>query len=164
MAATSQDKKSEIDVSVRLRELMREHKLSVSQIASIAGVSKSAMEKYLAGPSSPRATAMVAICEQLDTSADWLLLGKPNDDDNLRQALLAFMYHLVMKERGKSPRPFPSANSEEAKIAAGLTDDAMELIVQYRALRERERKLSRQRNDGLEVHILDTTTSFTQDE
>ena len=49
-----------LDLSERLRTVMAQYKLSVSELAEHAGVSKSAMEKYLAGPSSPRATAIAS--------------------------------------------------------------------------------------------------------
>ncbi|WP_162497499.1 helix-turn-helix domain-containing protein [Roseovarius dicentrarchi] len=61
---------------------MRGHRLNVSEIAKLAGVSKSTMEKYLAGPSSPRATAVVSICQHLGANAHWLLFGMP--DEGLR--------------------------------------------------------------------------------
>lgn len=40
----------ELDISHRLRLLMMNHRLTVGEMAEHARVSKSAMEKYLAGP------------------------------------------------------------------------------------------------------------------
>jgi len=68
-----QAKTENLDISERLRFLMSQHKLTVAELASRAGVSKSAMEKYLAGPSSPRATTVVTICKQFGVTSDWLL-------------------------------------------------------------------------------------------
>ena len=53
---------ADVDISERLRELMLQRKLTVAELANKVGVSKSAIEKYLAGPSSPRAATIVAIC------------------------------------------------------------------------------------------------------
>lgn len=70
----------EVDISERLRLLMMQHKKTVADMAALAGVSKSAMEKYLAGPSSPRATAIVSLCVALEVNAHWLLFGEPDND------------------------------------------------------------------------------------
>lgn len=83
-----------LDVSDRLRLLMATHKLTVSELAERAGVSKSAMEKYLAGPSSPRATALASICLSMGVSADWLLLG--HDDDLYRVQSMALSVIISM--------------------------------------------------------------------
>lgn len=70
----------ELDISHRLRLLMMNHKLTVGEMAEHARVSKSAMEKYLAGPSSPRATAIASLCAALETNAHWLLFGEPDNE------------------------------------------------------------------------------------
>ena len=80
MSSGPQAALTELDLSERLRELMRTHGLTVGEFATLAGVSKSAMEKYLAGPSSPRATAIASICQNLGANAQWLLMGIPDDD------------------------------------------------------------------------------------
>ena len=54
---------------------MLQRKLTVAELANKVGVSKSAIEKYLAGPSSPRAATIVAICREFEVPADWLLFG-----------------------------------------------------------------------------------------
>lgn len=59
---------------------MARHRITVSELAANAGVSKSAMEKYLAGPSSPRATAIASLCVALEVNAHWLLFGEPDND------------------------------------------------------------------------------------
>lgn len=73
----------ELDLSAQLRLVMATERLNVTQMAAAAGVSKSAMEKYLAGPSSPRATAVASLCANLGLSIEWLLFGY-SDNDRLR--------------------------------------------------------------------------------
>lgn len=71
----------QLDLSKRLRELMLHHGITVGGLAEIGGVSKSAMEKYLAGPSSPRAITIANICQALGVSPSWLLFGAPETDE-----------------------------------------------------------------------------------
>jgi len=59
---------------------MLTYKLTVTEMAEVAGVSKSAMEKYLAGPSSPRATAIASPCAGLGINSEWLIFGQADDD------------------------------------------------------------------------------------
>lgn len=72
---------SQLDLSKRLRELMLNHDLTVAQLAEIGGISKSAMEKYLAGPSSPRAVTLANICTALSVSPSWLMFGVSENDE-----------------------------------------------------------------------------------
>jgi transcriptional regulator with XRE-family HTH domain len=83
---------------------MLSHKMSVSELATIAGVSKSAMEKYLAGPSSPRAVALVNISNALKISLDWLIAGQTTHDvqveyvaltSTARHVILDYTKHLI---------------------------------------------------------------------
>ena len=69
-----------LDLSAQLRMVMATERLTVSQLADAAGVSKSAMEKYLAGPSSPRATAIASLCANLGLNPEWLLFGYNEND------------------------------------------------------------------------------------
>ncbi|OIQ67916.1 helix-turn-helix domain protein [mine drainage metagenome] len=80
MAVSKQAALETLDLSERLRFVMTMHKLSVSELAANAGVSKSAMEKYLSGPSVPRATAIASLCIELGINAEWLLFGRPDND------------------------------------------------------------------------------------
>ena len=64
-----------IDLTVRLRHIMALFGLTVAELAEKAGVSKRAMENYLAAPSSPRATTIVQLCSELGISIEWLLCG-----------------------------------------------------------------------------------------
>ena len=69
------DKVEAIDLTVRLRYIMALFGLTVAELAEKAGVSKRAMENYLAAPSSPRATTIVQLCDELGISIEWLLCG-----------------------------------------------------------------------------------------
>ena len=81
-----------VDISHHLRMIMAQRKLTVTDMASLAGVSKSAMEKYLAGPSSPRATAIASLAQALGIKADFILFGEFDLDRNviLNEAQKAF--------------------------------------------------------------------------
>jgi transcriptional regulator with XRE-family HTH domain len=78
----------ELDLSERLRLVMTLKRLTVADLARMAGVSKSAREKYLAGPSSLRTTAVASLCANLGISAEWLIFGF-SDTDARRSASLA---------------------------------------------------------------------------
>lgn len=65
-----------LDLSFMLRTIMAARGLTVSQLAEMAGVSKSAMEKYLSGPSSPRAVTIANLSRELKLSADLLMFGE----------------------------------------------------------------------------------------
>ena len=86
----------ELDISVRLRMLMASEKLTVAELAAMAGVSKSAMEKYLAGPSSPRATAVASLAANLGLSLEWLLFGYSESDRvRIRNLSMSAMFQLL---------------------------------------------------------------------
>lgn len=65
-----------MDLSFTLRTIMAARGLSVAEMADMAGVSKSAMEKYLKGPSSPRAIAIASLAKGLGMSADTIMFGE----------------------------------------------------------------------------------------
>ncbi|MFC2967056.1 helix-turn-helix domain-containing protein [Acidimangrovimonas pyrenivorans] len=94
----------ELDISDRLRMLMTHEKMTVADVAAAAGVSKSAMEKYLAGPSSPRAIAIASLCTSLGVSVEWLLFGE-GDDDRLKNRDLATRVVFQLLQDLKSPGP-----------------------------------------------------------
>lgn len=92
-----------IDLSDRLRVVMSIHELTVAELAAAAGVSKSAMEKYLAGPSSPRAATIVALCRAFGLSANWLLFGHVDlDGGRIRRDAEYVVYGLLedLKKEG----------------------------------------------------------------
>lgn len=78
-----------LDLSFLLRTIMAARDLTVNEMAKMAGVSKSAMEKYLAGPSSPRATVIASLSKALGLSADTIMFGAL-DPDLERAYQLAF--------------------------------------------------------------------------
>lgn len=84
--------------------LMTHEKMTVSEMAAAAGVSKSAMEKYLAGPSSPRAVAVASLCKSLGVGVEWLLFGD-GDDDRLKNRDLATRAFFQLVQDLKSPGP-----------------------------------------------------------
>lgn len=83
MNKTDQAPLEVVDISINLRMIMAARNLTVGDMAAMAGVSKSAMEKYLSGPSSPRATAIASLSNALDIRADFILFGEFDIDQNL---------------------------------------------------------------------------------
>lgn len=65
-----------LDISHQLRTIMAARGLTVHDLATMAGVSKSTMEKYLAGPSSPRLVAVASISKALEISLDTIVFGE----------------------------------------------------------------------------------------
>jgi transcriptional regulator with XRE-family HTH domain len=59
----------------RLSSALREKEISQRKAASIAGVSKSAMSDWTAGASPSNLAAVHRLCEVLDISFAWLLVG-----------------------------------------------------------------------------------------
>ena len=110
-----------LDLSARLRFLMVSHKLSVSDMADAAGVSKSAMEKYLAGPSSPRATSLASLCVNLGVNAEWLIFGQA-DEDLLRVRDFSFNAFMSLIEDIGSMQtasdPFLNLSDHSQRVAA----------------------------------------------
>lgn len=95
----------ELDLSGRLRLLLASEKLTVGELATAAGVSKSAMEKYLAGPSSPRATALASLAANLGLSLEWLFFGY-SDNDRKRMRDFAVRAIFQVMQDIKQPGPF----------------------------------------------------------
>ncbi len=123
-----------LDLSAQLRYLMASERLSVSELAQAAGVSKSAMEKYLAGPSSPRATAVASLCANLGLSIEWLLFGY-SDNDRLRvrdfvtKALHDIIFDLKNDPTLSAQFEGHKANSKEfSTFALGVAMDQSELV------------------------------------
>jgi transcriptional regulator with XRE-family HTH domain len=83
MENASQPPMEYLDLSVILRQIMAVRRLSVSDMAKAAGVSKSAMEKYIAGPSSPRLVAIAALSRALGLSLDQIVFGEIDADEEM---------------------------------------------------------------------------------
>lgn len=136
-----------LDLAERLRLLMVSYKLSVSEMADAAGVSKSAMEKYLAGPSSPRATSLAALCVNLGVNAEWLIFG--HADEDLRRvrdfSFRAFMRLIedIAHGQASSDARIDLSDQGQSQAALSLASDRAEELQEAIArdrLRMREHK------------------------
>lgn len=133
-----------LDLSDQLRMVMATERLTVTQMAEAAGVSKSAMEKYLAGPSSPRATAIAALCTNLGLSLEWLLFGY-SDNDWRRVRDTAFMSFMnILQDIKQDPQTaarfatMDAGSKEFMNFAIEVaTSRAESLADQVKALRQK---------------------------
>lgn len=142
-----------LDLSERLRFLMVSYKLSVSEMADAAGVSKSAMEKYLAGPSSPRATSIVALCVNLGINAEWLLFGQADEDltrvrDFALDAFMNLIEDLVESQSHDDHRISLSDPHQRALALSLASDRAQEL---QNAISNDRARTRQQRASGIRV-------------
>lgn len=112
-----------IDMSFILRTIMAARGLNVSEMAEMAGVSISAMEKYLKGPSSPRAVAVASLSRSLSISADTNMFGEINGQTELayRHALQTLAG--LIKDLKTNPELFKSFLTADAK-----SDEFSELV------------------------------------
>jgi transcriptional regulator with XRE-family HTH domain len=101
--SSRQDERTEVDISDRLRAIQNHHRLTVAELASRIGVSKSAMEKYLAGPSSPRAGTIVAICEQFGVTADWLLFSGISEEPYAFRRIVSDVIESLVNDLRSNP-------------------------------------------------------------
>ncbi|MFC3059410.1 helix-turn-helix domain-containing protein [Paenirhodobacter populi] len=157
-----------LDLSDRLRFLMVSYKLSVSEMADAAGVSKSAMEKYLAGPSSPRATSIVALCVNLGINAEWLLFGQADEDlTRVRDfALDAFMNLIedLVETQSRDDQRISLSDPHQRALALSLASDrAQELqsAIANDRVRTRQQRASGIRVATIGPFPLRTSTSET---
>jgi transcriptional regulator with XRE-family HTH domain len=104
-----------IDISPQMRELMRLHDLTLATMAAEIGVSKSAVEKYLAGPSSPRAVTVANICERFDESADWVLFGKVEDQRAQRALLHTLVLGALWRAMDECASSVPTPGTAESR-------------------------------------------------
>ncbi len=81
--------------------------LTVTQLVRMAGVSRSAMEKYLAGPSSPGAVTIANLSKELNMSADLLMFGNldPQVESAYQRAFKAFADLIEALECDPIPAP-----------------------------------------------------------
>ena len=145
-----------LDLSERLRFLMVSYKLSVAEMAEAAGVSKSAMEKYLAGPSSPRATSVAALCVNLGVNAEWVLFGRADDDlrrtrDLAFSAFLGLIEDIARMQTLDDPMIDLSDKSQRSSALSVASDHAEDLV---RAITADRIRIREQRIAGLrEVEV-----------
>ena len=158
----------EIDLSGRLRLLMVTEKMTVSELAVAAGVSKSAMEKYLAGPSSPRATALASLAANLGLSLEWLFFGY-SDNDRRRARDLAMRALFQVMQDIKQPGPFRDeferlqfGSRDFMNFALGVaTERAEEVGAKLWAERQ---KAMRDYAQGIREAVLDPQPIFREDD
>lgn len=140
-----------LDLSERLRFLMVSYKLSVAQMASAAGVSKSAMEKYLSGPSSPRATSVAALCVNLGINAEWLLFGEADEDlTRVRDfSMSAFMSLIkdMSEAQSQDEPPIDLSDPQQRTLALGLASDRAQQL--QSAIADDRIRTRQQRASGL---------------
>ena len=137
MKEVPQDPLQEIDLSIILRQVMAARRLSVADMAKAAGVSKSAMEKYLSGPSSPRLVALASLSRSLGLSLDRIVFGEIDPNEEL-------VFTIAFREMGKlisDLRSDESLRDTFSTLEAGsanLADFARELAY-VRAVQMRSR-------------------------
>ncbi len=135
----------DLDISERLRMVMVTDKLTVSQLADAAGVSKSAMEKYIAGPSSPRATSLASLCANLGIGLEWLVFG-PADNDYLRVRGYVFseLFQLMhdLREEGHLRSRFESCDPGSREFRQFATDEATKRAEEIGAKMAKRRRLA----------------------
>lgn len=59
-----------------IRKLMKQNELSLIKFAEKIGFTQPSVSKWLCGKIKPSVDAVMAICNEFDVSADWLLFGK----------------------------------------------------------------------------------------
>ena len=65
-----------MSISSRLRLVVEQSGLSITDVAAKCEIPYSSLQNYLRGEREPRSDALVAICTHLNISADWLLTGQ----------------------------------------------------------------------------------------
>lgn len=151
----------ELDISAQLRLIIATERLTVTELAAAAGVSKSAMEKYLAGPSSPRATSVASLCANLGLSIEWLLFGySDNDRVRVRNQVLFAIDGLMrdLKQAGPLKDSFDKLDvggKEFATFALTVASDIAEVVAEKvwdsrkRSMREAAEGYSEAALDGI---------------
>lgn len=133
--ARDQQPVEKLDLSAMLHTILAARDLTVGELASIAGVSKSAMEKYLAGPSSPRAVAVANLATGLGLSADTILFGEidPHVEEAYQLAFRAFA-ELVkdLKADGGLAAKFSANDSDSVAFGDFVRDVAFERAGQFK--------------------------------
>ncbi len=54
----------------------------ITELARLIGMHRSTIYSWMTGVSSPDAASLAAICRVLDVSADWLIFGENNVENN----------------------------------------------------------------------------------
>ena len=75
----------------RIENLMVQEKLNQKELANMAGVTESALSRYINNERQPKAEILANIATALNTTSDYLINGKTDATD------LADLYHLVAR-------------------------------------------------------------------
>ena len=65
--------KTDTVMSVRIREMMIQRRISITELAEILQVTYACVWKYVTGKAQPDAECLAAICRTLNVSADYLI-------------------------------------------------------------------------------------------
>lgn len=107
----------------RLRAVLKEKKMSQTDLCRKAGIPKSAMSQYVSGKFIPRHNRVAAMAEALEVEVAWLLgLESCSDlDDRERELIWAYRHESEFKEAVDSLMEkriiFRAAKSEDGSIA-----------------------------------------------
>lgn len=77
-----------MNISSRLKDVMKEKNIKAAEICKSIGLSSSIMSRYLSGQNNPPASTIGEIANYLNVSTDYLILGKKennailSDDEN----------------------------------------------------------------------------------
>lgn len=79
----------------RIQRLMRENEFTQKELASMVGVTESAMSRYLSNDREPKAEVIANFATALNTTSDYLICGKDSEED------FAEIYRLVARSATK---------------------------------------------------------------
>lgn len=143
MENVKQDAPGEVDISTILRPIMAVRRLSVADLATAAGVSKSTMEKYLAGPSSPRLVTRIALSNELKLSLDRLVFGEIDPHEELLYGIAFQQFLAVISALKTDPEParqFALLDAGSKEFFSFARNLAHERAVHTRATYREERR------------------------
>ena len=69
------------DIGGRISELMKKEKLTQKELSIMAGVTESALSRYLSNERQPKAEILANIATALNTTSDYLISGKTDKID-----------------------------------------------------------------------------------
>ena len=78
-------------IGARIEELMKKESLSQKELAMMAGVTESALSRYINNERQPKAEILANIATALNTTSDYLVKGKVDEID------FAEVYRLVAR-------------------------------------------------------------------
>jgi transcriptional regulator with XRE-family HTH domain len=152
MGNAKQGALSEVDISTRLRQIMAVRRMSVSDLAIAAGVSKSAMEKYLAGPSSPRLVTLISLSKALKLSLDMLVYGEIDPHEELLYGIAFQQFTSVISDLKTDPsiaQPFLELDAGSKAFSDFVRDLAYQRAVLTRATFAAERREEHHQGVGI---------------